>query len=282
MAHPDRAGRLLDSAAVGVLAIWRYPIKAMLGELLESARVAAGGLEGDRRWVVTDAADGTRIASKRGPTDPRLRECHARLEGDAELAVTLPGGTTVRGVRGVAEALSELLGRRIVLLEHAGPARTGGHHDFAPLHLITTRTLAHMRAMAPESDWDARRFRPNLVLDDGAAPGRFTEEDLHGGELRSHTGVRLAVGLPTPRCVVPTRAREELPADPGLLKTIADANRWDLGPLGRPACLGAYADVRRGGLLAAGEILEVDPRTEATPAAAVATAVRRAVAALGH
>jgi uncharacterized protein YcbX len=174
---------------MGVTAIWRYPVKAMLGELLARVGVAAGGLEGDRRWVVEEIDGGRRIASKRGPTDARLRACRARLGDGGELVVTLPGGkSTVTGVASVAEALSELLGRRVTLVEHPGGgdrfARTGGHHDFAPLHLLTTRTLAHMSAVAPQSDWDVRRFRPNLVLDDGVAPGQLTERELLGAELR--------------------------------------------------------------------------------------------------
>jgi uncharacterized protein YcbX len=271
---------------MGVVAIWRYPVKAMLGELLDRVGVAAGGLEGDRRWVVAEVAGGRRIASKRGPTDARLRACRARLDDGGELVVALPDGhTTATGVTSVAEALSDLLGRRLTLVEHPGGgdrfARTGGHHDFAPLHLLTTRTLAHMRAVAPQSDWDVRRFRPNLVLDDGMAPGELTERALLGTELRGSSGVRLRVGLPTPRCVVPTRAREELPADPPLLKAIARQSRWDLGPFGRPACLGAYAEVARGGRLAAGERLTVEPGAEGTPERAVAAVVERVAAETG-
>jgi uncharacterized protein YcbX len=268
---------------MGVMAIWRYPVKAMLGELLDRVGVAAGGLEGDRRWVVEEVAGGRRIASKRGPTDARLRACRARLGDGGELVITLPDGrTAVTGVASIAEALSDLLGRRLTLVEHPGGgdrfARTGGHHDFAPLHLLTTRTLAHMSAVAPQSDWDVRRFRPNLVLNDGGAPGELTERALLGAELRGSSGVRLRVGLPTPRCVVPTRAREELPADPGLLRAIAGQSRWDLGPFGRPACLGAYAEVARGGRLVVGERLRVERPADVTSESAVAAAVERVVA----
>jgi hypothetical protein len=77
---------------------------------------------------------------------------------------------------------------------------------------------------------------------------------------------------------VPTRAGEELPADPRILKAIAGESRWDLGPFGRPACLGAYAEVARGGHLVVGERLRVEPRAEPTPERAVAAAVERVVA----
>jgi hypothetical protein len=82
---------------VGVLAIWRYPVKAMLGELLRCVHIAPGGIEGDRRWVVIDGETGERIANKRGPTDARLRACRAALDGD-RLVVTLPDdGPAPRG-----------------------------------------------------------------------------------------------------------------------------------------------------------------------------------------
>jgi uncharacterized protein len=276
------ARRARAEPEMGVVALWRYPVKAMLGELLDAVQVGVGGLVGDRAWVVVDSA-GKRIANKRGPTDPRLRACRARLGGGAGetgvLHVTLPDGETVSG-SAVPGALSELLGRRVRLerAQGAGPARLGApaaHHDFAPVHLLTTRTLAHLASLAPATTWDARRFRPNVILDDGRAPGEFTEDRLIGGELRGPSGVRLGVGLPTPRCVVPTRAHEELPADPSLLRTLAQHHRVDLGPFGRLPCAGAYAEVAREGRLAVGERIEVRAGVAASPDAAVAEAVRR-------
>jgi uncharacterized protein len=219
---------------VSVLAIWRYPVKAMLGERLESVLVGPGGCEGDRRWVVVDVKTGERIANKRGPTDPRLRACRASLVGD-RLRLTLPDGTLVDD--GIEDALSDLLARSVRL-------ERGAHHDFAPIHVITTGALA-------AHGWDARRFRPNLVLEG--------EGELLGGTLRARSGLELTVGLPTPRCVVPTRAVEELPFDPSILKTIVREHRVDLGPVGRQGCLGDYADVPRSGWLAAGERLTLQP-----------------------
>ena len=252
---------------MGVLAIWRYPVKAMLGELLRSVHVGRSGLEGDRRWVVADARTGERIANKRGPTDPRLRACRAELDGAGELSVTLPDGTRAGG-GDVAAALSELLERRVELVD--------GDKDFAPLHLMTTRSLAHMRRAAPESDWDARRFRPNLLLDDGQ-DGGLSEPDLIGAELR-RGGLRLDVELPTPRCVVPTRAREELPRDPAVLRRIVRESRWDLGPVGRQPCLGTYASVTAPGDLRVGDRLAVRARASGTAVDAVAANVRRMLA----
>ncbi len=253
---------------MGVLAIWRYPIKAMLGELVRAVAIGARGCEGDRRWVVVDAHSGERIANKRGPTDPRLRACRAQLLGEGDAAppvrVTVPDGTALVGAE-IEAALSDLLERPVRLERCDAPAdgrfgTTGAFHDLAPIHLVTAGTLAHLRAVAPESDWDVRRFRPNLVLDDGAVAGDgFTEDALLGASLRARSGLTLTVGLPTPRCVVPTRAQDGLPADPRLLRTLVERHRVDLGPFGRQGCAGAYAEVARAGTLRTGERLAVEP-----------------------
>jgi uncharacterized protein YcbX len=260
-----------------VLAIWRYPVKAMLGERLDAARIGPGGCDGDRRFVVVDVATGERIANKRGPTDPRLRACRAELPegraGSLPLRVTLPDGAILEGGE-IEDGLAALLDRRVRLVAADAPARgtfgaTGAHHDLAPIHLITTGTLATLRAAAPAGDWDVRRFRPNLLLDDGSgvAAAGFAEDALLGGTLRAPSGLELAVALPTPRCVVPTRTHDGLPADPAILRTIVARHRIDLGPVGRQGCAGSYAEVVRPGPLRAGDRLEI--RAGETPPDAV-------------
>jgi uncharacterized protein YcbX len=192
--------------------------------------------------------------------------------------VTLPDGTTAEGAD-VAPALSDLLERPVALRrcgDRSGGSlgAPGGHQDFAPVHLLTTRTLAHLSALHPDIAWDVRRFRPNLVLDDGDRPGAFTEDDLVGRALTGPGGVRITVGLPTPRCVVPTRAHEELPADPRVLRTLAADHRVGLGRFGNQPCAGAYAEVDRAGALAVGEVLVVGEETTA-PDDALRATVRR-------
>jgi uncharacterized protein len=269
---------------MGVLALWRYPVKAMLGELLDAVEIGPGGLTGDRRWIVVDRRTGERIANKRGPTDPRLRACSAELVEDSDdelpLRVTMPDGSTLEGAQ-IEEALSHLLERPVRLEASSAPAlgrfaATGAHHDLAPVHLITTSTLERFRTLAPRSVWDVRRFRPNLVLDDGHASDAFAEDTLLGGRLRGPSGVELTIGLPTPRCVVPTRAHQELPADPSILRAIVKHHRVDLGPFGRQGCAGAYAEVVHRGRIRVGERLAVEPsRTESNEV--IATAVTRLV-----
>jgi len=268
---------------MGVLALLRYPVKAMLGESVEAVEIGRAGLVGDRGWLVVDTDTGERIANKRGPTDPRLRACRAELVevGDERLPlrVTLPDGRAVLGDE-IEPALSDLLKRRVVLEPTVGPAAgrlgtTGAHHDVAPLHLITTSTLGRLRRAAPSSEWDVRRFRANLLLDDGEEREDFAEDALVGGTLRAPSGLEMAVELPTPRCVVPTRAHEELPADPAILRTIVAEHRVDLGAFGSQGCAGAYATVSRSGTLATGEWVEIR-RATTPPAHSIRDAVARA------
>jgi uncharacterized protein len=265
-----------------VLALWRYPVKAMLGEQVDATPIGPGGCDGDRRLVVADAGTGERIASKRGPTDPRLRACRAALlpgdGGQSALRVTLPSGEAVEG-DAVEPALSALLGRRVRLVASGAPARgafaaTGAHHDLAPIHLITTSTLARLRAAAPGTDWDVRRFRANILVDDGAGTDGFAEDALLGGTLRAPSGLELTVGLPTPRCVVPTRAHDGVPADPAVLRTIVALHRIDLGPVGRQGCAGSYAEIARPGPLRVGDRLELLP-SERSPEDVIAAGLAR-------
>lgn len=51
------------------------------------------------------------------------------------------------------------------------------------------------------------------------------------------------VVLPTPRCVVPTLAQEELPPDPGIMRAVAREHRIPVFDLGRLSCVGVYLDV---------------------------------------
>ena len=52
-----------------VQALWRYPVKSMAGERLESAEIGELGVPGDRALVVVDGAG--RVQTAVGPGDRR-------------------------------------------------------------------------------------------------------------------------------------------------------------------------------------------------------------------
>ncbi|WP_033221582.1 MOSC domain-containing protein [Kitasatospora phosalacinea] len=251
-----------------VTALHRHPVKSLLGEELSRARIDGRGLDGDRRYALLDLTDG-RIASAKEPRTWR------RL-------LTLRAASTAGGVRitgpegnGLDDAgISALLGRPVRLIsrrpdgavlrrsvpeqvlaagidaeveytvqEFGGAAAPGSFFDFAPLHLVTTASLAG----AP-----AARYRPNLVIDHDGPP--YAENAWIGRELAIGPELRLRVIAATPRCAVPTLAHGALPADPEALRRPARENRVRPLPEMPPLpCLGVYAQVLAPGTVGAGD-----------------------------
>lgn len=269
-----------------VTELWRYPVKSMVGERMDRLDLTPGGVTGDRRYALIDRATG-RVGSAKLPRRwGPLLGCVPRLTVDG-VAVTLPDGTTVAGPGPRLDAaLSALLGVDATLTdrvpegaaidrfwpdteglalrdtETTGPiaaAAPGTFLDHASAHLLTTASLATMRRERPDHPLDARRFRPNIVID--PLPGSdhpFPENGWVGREL-SVGDVRLRVTDPAPRCVVPTLPHGDLPGDPGLLRRVAVRNTVAIPALGGMAVpsLGVYATVVRGGALERGAMVTV-------------------------
>lgn len=279
-------------------AIFRYPVKSMLGERLTACAVTERGLEGDRVLAAVDVATGRVVSAKHPRKWGQMLTLRARLAAHdpAVAEIVLPGGRTIRSADpGVHEALSEALGRAVRLVGEApsspriertdpmlddlseeselrlGAPSEGGLaaasppgtlFDHAPVHLVTTATLDALASRAPSSRFDAARFRPNLVLDLPGVSG-FAENAWAGWIVRIGDGLVLRVLLPTPRCVVPTLAQRTLPGDAGVLRAVARHNRIEIaGRPGTAACVGAYAEVVRPGVVRETD----DVRLEAGPA----------------
>lgn len=259
--------------------IRRYPVKSMAGEDLDSATVTQRGLLGDRAFGLVDEATG-KVASaknpKRWPVMLDLRAAYVTPPSDAAalppVRVSLPDGATVTSDDPSASSRISAVVQRPVRLTHAIPAgaTTEGYwpnHDWlekpdqefefampagtlfdeAILHIITTATLQRLKELAPASDFDARRFRPNFVLSvAGAAPG-FVENGWIGKAIRIGD-VQLRVTGPCPRCVMTTLPQAGLPKDPDVLRTAVQRN--DRG-------VGVYATVIQGGRVDRGAAYEV-------------------------
>jgi uncharacterized protein YcbX len=109
-----------DSGAV--VALWRYPVKSMMGEELTTIHLSDRGLLGDRAYGLLDSTDG-KVATAKNPRKwPNLFAFRASLDvsstsgGAVSLRVTLPDGTVLTSETGnVSEALSHALGREVTL-----------------------------------------------------------------------------------------------------------------------------------------------------------------------
>lgn len=102
-----------------------------------------------------------------------------------------------------------------------------------PFHVLTTATLAWLKRLQPVSDWDARRFRPNVLVDTGDSSDGLVEQAWVGRQLRIGDAA-LDCTSTTPRCGAITRAQASLPADKSVLRTVvqhADQNAGVYGAI---------------------------------------------------
>ena len=102
-----------------------------------------------------------------------------------------------------------------------------------PFHLLTTATLAWLKNLNPQSDWDARRFRPNVLIDTGAGRAGLLEQDWIGKRIVIGDATLDCPGT-TPRCGAITRAQRALPADKLALRTVVQHADQNVGVYGSP------------------------------------------------
>jgi uncharacterized protein len=286
-----------------VAAVFRYPVKSLLGNRVEQAEVCASGLAGDRSWALVDRQTG-KVASAKQPRLWRsLLQLRAEYHADAGRAdpaggvtITLPDGTAVRaGEPGTDEVLSRFVGRPVRLrqgraagsgIDRAVPEEVLAHGvgaevafeplelsqaapgdsfvDYAPVHLITTATLAAVTAAVTDAAGTAPRprvFRPNLVL---ATPGLsgYAENDWVGRQLAIGGQVRLEIFMSTVRCAVPTLAHGQDLANPQVLRALARSNRIPVPGFGAATCAGVYARVVSPGRVRAGDEVRIGPAAD--------------------
>jgi hypothetical protein len=270
-----------------VVKLCRYPVKSMLGQDVAVSTVTRTGLAGDRRLAVVSRTTG-KIASAKYPRLWRdlLTLSAETLDEDSlgQVRITLPGGKIVDSTDADADAiLSEVLNEPVRLTATPPPGATldravpdavlrdgitaqvpadviqigagsppGTFFDFAPLHLLTTGTLARIAELSPFGKSDFERYRPNIVIR-SIKPG-FTENDWLNRDLRVGPDLVLRVIARTPRCAVPTLAHGDLPRNTEALRVLARHNRiTPMESMGPEPCAGVYAEVLTPGRVRTGD-----------------------------
>jgi uncharacterized protein YcbX len=143
--------------------LWRYPVKSMAGEQLDSSPLDWAGLPGDRRfaWVQSEDRSGfpwltIREVSELVRYAPRLID--PRRPDLSRVEVTTPDGRTapLEDLRG---ELAERHGSPVHLLRSKR-----GLFDAFPVSLLSLGTVRSLGA-ATGIELDRRRFRPNVVVE---------------------------------------------------------------------------------------------------------------------
>src|SRR4028118_2203546 len=133
----------------------------------------------------------------------------------------------------------------------ASPVPVGSFLDLVPGSVLTASTLGRLGELRPQSRFDQRRFRMNVIV--GTEEGGFVENDWIDHELAIGEAVRLGVAMADPRCVMTTLAQEELPKDTEVLRTLTQHNRVQVGAAGLFPCAGVYAAVASAGTMRVGD-----------------------------
>ena len=269
-----------------VVSVWRYPVKSMLGEELNSSYVTERGLVGDRAYALVDQETG-KVASAKNPRKwGKLFDFRAAfietpqvVENIPRVRITFPDGTHIYSDQAddIDHALSSVLGREVRLMratnlekpsyeeywpdieglaqrekvtDEAMPPQT--FFDIAVIHLFTTSTINRLRELYPEGRFEVRRFRPNIIVESASYEEKkkdFIENLWVGKKLRIGEDIVLSVIGPCTRCVMITLPQGDLPKDLGILRTVAQHNR---------VTAGVYASVHRGGIIRRGDQVRLE------------------------
>jgi len=269
------------TANATVVSMWRYPVKSMLGEELNSSYVTERGLIGDRTYAVIDQETG-KVASAKNPRKwGKLFDFRAVfidspqvVENIPPIRITFPDGTHIFSDKDeIDDTLSTVLGREVKLMrasldkpsyeeywpdieglaqrekvtDEAMPPQT--FFDIAVIHILTTSTINRLRELYPEGRFEVRRFRPNIVVESTSGEKDFIENLWVGKKLMIGEEILLRVTGPCTRCVMTTLPQGDLPKDLGILHTVAKYNQVHAG---------VYASVHRGGTIHRGDRVQLE------------------------
>ena len=183
-----------------VAELWRYPVKSLRGERLETVEVDRDGVVGDRLVHVRQLSG--RVVTSRFRS--RLLGLRSSLD-DA-------GEPLIDGVPWMSAEARELVraaaGPSVELVRYRGDDH-GQRFDVLPLTVLT-------ESMAETVGFDRRRFRPNIVI---AGAEGLAEVDWPGYGLRAG-GVLIGVRNRRMRCVMTTFDPDTLEQDIGVFQHI--------------------------------------------------------------
>jgi uncharacterized protein YcbX len=273
-----------QTATGKVVSIWRYPVKSMLGEEINSSYVTERGLIGDRTYALIDQETG-KVASAKNPRKwGKLFDFRATfidapqvVENIPPVRITFPDGTQIfsSDQEYIDHTLSKVLSREVRLMratsldkpsyeeywpdieglaqrekvtDEAMPPQT--FFDIAVIHIFTTSTINRLRELYPEGRFEVRRFRPNIVVESTPSDENdFIENSWIDKKITIGEEIMLRVNGPCTRCLMITLPQGDLPRDLGILRTVARYNQVNVG---------VYASVLQGGTIHRGDLVKLE------------------------
>jgi uncharacterized protein YcbX len=236
-----------ESPAGEVKRIYRYPVKSFAGKRLDSARIEAYGLYGDRCYAFVD---NTKQGWDRFVTArqiPQMLGYRAVLgtQDDAgefpQIEVTGPDGRQFQWDEHLLREIQQYTSRKITTESHRASSREKKAVDDGSILIITERSIRTLERLWGKKV-DLRRFRPNLVisLDDEAGDD---EADWVGRRMQIGE-VELSIQSMCERCSMITFDPDTIERDPSLLTKVHE---------GMGLQFGMYADVGKTGTIRVGD-----------------------------
>jgi MOSC domain-containing protein len=234
-----------------VESLFRYPVKSMAGEPLDTATLGWHGLEGDRRLALrrmNDRNDFPWLSASKLP-DLVLFSPHREdgAQGDLPTHVRTPDGQELPVL---GEELAAEIGRR-----HGAPVQMmqmkHGIFDEGSLSVIAVDTINEISRLAGQNP-DVRRFRPNVLVR-LLRPAAFQEDEWVGGVLsfgEADNAPAIAVTQRDVRCSMVNLDPDSASPAPEMLKAVVRVNQNNAG---------IYGAVTRIGQLAVGQTIFFRP-----------------------
>lgn len=233
-----------------VESLWRYPVKSLQGQNLQSCEIDEQGFSGDRSFAIRDISNNVTLTARR---TPELLMAWASSNGEDRVSILGADGRTLA----TNEELSAWLGRTVELIE-AGQSQSATYENVvnfedednsewtswqgpAGRFFDSSRTQISLISKDCLKHWDERRFRANIVLDIGPV------KELVGKRIKIG-GAELEVVKDIGRCVMITRRQPGIESD---LEVLREINR------SRDTVFGVGAMVRSVGIISVGDEVEI-------------------------
>ena len=237
-----------------VEAIFRYPVKSMAGERVESASLGWHGIEGDRRLALRRMNDHSGFPWLTATKLPNL-VLFSPVGGDRSSEAALP--TQVRTPDGkelpvFGEELAREIERRYGAPVQMTHMRQGIFDD-ASISVIASDTVCEIARLAGVG-LDVRRFRPNILVR-SLRPVAFQEDEWLGGVLSfgaEADAPTVAVTMRDVRCSMVNLDPDSAKPAPEVFKAVVRTNQSNAG---------IYGTVTRTGRLAVGQKIFSAPRS---------------------
>lgn len=198
--------------------IWRYPVKSMQGERLDSVRVGPRGLPGDRGWAIRDEKRGEIVGAKLLGDLMRCAASYLEEPGEDSVGpaeITLEDGTRFRSdAADASERLSRALGTPVTLWPLQPADRLDHYRRRQPLSEALLRSIFALEPGEPAPDLSGL---PEVLREFTTPPGTYFDG--------AHLLLLTCSSLDSLQCLVPDARVDVRRFRPNFLIDTAAADR---------------------------------------------------------